>query len=192
MNNKQKEINIEKNDPFSSYTVGSLVLIGILFLSLFFGWSYIFNTDSGVEIGVNGWNYVCLSFTWYFKTTNEVLFGNVAAFYYYVKYIVVVLTVVTAIAFYLLIALAPIAFINIKKSSAKLATANGILSVVLAVVLLVCFIVSLCMGPKMIKGYCSNNPKCSVCSLAILPMFIAIANGVLNFVLRHKMLENIE
>ena len=155
MNNKQKEINIEKNDPFSSYTVGSLVLIGILFLSLFFGWSYIFNTDSGVEIGVNGWNYVCLSFTWYFKTTNEVLFGNVAAFYYYVKYIVVVLTVVTAIAFYLLIALAPIAFINIKKSSAKLATANGILSVVLAVVLLVCFIVSLCMGPKMIKGYCS-------------------------------------
>lgn len=192
MNNKQKEINIEKNDPFSSYTVGSLVLIGILFLSLFFGWSYIFNTDSGVEIGVNGWNYVCLSFTWYFKTTNEVLFGNVAAFYYYVKYIVVVLTVVTAIAFYLLIALAPIAFINIKKSSAKLATANGILSVVLAVVLLVCFIVSLCMGPKMIKGYCSNNPKCSVCSLSILPMFIAIANGVLNFVLRHKMLENIE
>ena len=192
MNNKQKVTNLEKNDPFSSYTVGSLVLIGILFLSLFFGWSYIFNTDSGVEIGVNGWNYVCLSFTWYFKTTNEVLFGNVAAFYYYVKHIVVVLTVVTAVAFYLLVALAPIAFINIKKSSVKLATVNGILSVVLAVVLLVCFIVSLCMGPKMIKGYCSSNPKCSVCSLAILPMFIAIANGVLNFILRHKMLENIE
>lgn len=192
MNNNQKPITQEKNDPFSSYTVGSLVIIAILFLSLFFGWSYIFNTSSGVEIGINGWNYVCLSFTWYFKTTNEVVFGNVASFYYYVKYLVITLTVLTAIVFYLLVALAPIAFINVKKSNVEITTVNAILSLIVAAILLACFIVSLCMGPKMIKGYCSNNPKCSVCSLAILPMFVAISNAILNFVLRSKMLENAE
>ena len=190
--NNQKVNNVEKNDPFSSYTVGSLVIAAIMFLSLFFGWSYIFNTGSGVEIGVNGWNYVCLSFTWYFKTTNEVVFGNVASFYYYVKYLVVTLTVLTMIAFYLLIALGVCSFINVKRTSKDLTTVNGIVSIMLAVVFLACFIVALCMGPKMIKGYCSNNPKCSVCSLAILPMFIALSNAILNFVLRSKMIESSE
>ena len=139
-NNQKSAMSLVKDDPFSSYTVGSLVIVAVLFLSLFFGWSYIYNTEVGVEIGINGWNYVCLSFTWYFKTTDTTVFGHVNSFYYYVKHLVVAETVLTMIAFWLLVSLVPLSCFNIKKANKKLTTVTAIVSIVLAVVFLACFV----------------------------------------------------
>ena len=181
-----------KEDPYSSFTVGSLFILAILFLFFFFGWSYIYNTEYGVEIGINGWNYICLGFSHAFKSTNTGLFGNVDSFYYYVKGLVVAETIITFIAFWLVVALSVIAGFNVRKANRKLVLIAGIASVVLAIVFLGCFVVALSMTPKMVSGYCGGNKKCSVHSLALLSFFVALGNAIVNFALLHKMNEDTE
>ena len=163
MNNNQNNIKKPmKEDPYSSFTVGSFIILVILLLFFFFGWSYIYNTEYGVEIGINGWNYICLGFSHAYKSMNKVVFGDVDSFYYYVNHLVEAETIITFVSF------------------------------LLAVTFLACFIVALVMTPKMVSGYCSGNKNCSVHSLALIPFFAALGNGIVNFVLLHKMGESAE
>ena len=193
MNNNQNNIKKPmKEDPYSSFTVGSFIILVIILLFFFFGWSYIYNTEYGVEIGINGWNYICLGFSHAYKSMNKVVFGDVDSFYYYVNHLVEAETIITFVSFWLVIGLGVFAFFNIRKANRKFALIGGIGSIVLAVTFLACFIVALVMTPKMVSGYCSGNKNCSVHSLALIPFFAALGNGIVNFVLLHKMGESAE
>ena len=178
-----------KDDPYSGFTVGSLVMVAILFLFYFFGWSYVYNTEYGVEIGINGWNYICLGFSHAYKSTNKDVFGDVDAFYYWVKHFVEAETIITFVSFFLAVGLTVLAAFDIKKANKRLSLIIGIVSVVLALVFLGCFVVALTMTPKMVKGYCSGNKNCSVHSLALIPFFLTFGNAIVNFVLHYKMSE---
>ena len=195
MNNENQTVvkKTIKEDPCSSFTVGSLVILAIMLLLFFFGWSYVYNTDiSGVEIGMNGWNYICLGFSRDFKSLNKVAYGEVDSFYYWVRYFVETETILTFVAFWLVLALGGVAFLNVRKANKKIALILGIASVVLALTFLACFVVSVSMTPKMVAGFCGGNKACSVHSLALIPFFVAIGNAVVNFVLAYKMGQDLE
>ena len=168
-----------------------VVLLGLMLIFFFFGWCYIYNKDYGVEVGCNGWNFICMSFCWNFKSTEKV-FGDMAVpFYYYAKYYVIVLEIMTMIIFYLTIILLILACLNLNKVNRTITTVFMFVSIVYSVALLAAFITALTMnGSKILPKYCGGNPKCSVDSLIIFPFLLSLVILIINIVLRNKLAEN--
>ena len=167
---------------------GIAILLGLMLIFFFFGWCYVYNTDYGVEVGCNGWNFICMSFVWDFENPNRV-FGDMAVpFYCYAKYYVIVLEIMTTIVFYLTLVLIALAIINLKKVSRKVATIFMIVSIVYSVFLLAAFITALTMnGSKILPRYCGGNPACSIQSLIIFPFLLSIVIMIVNIYLRAKL-----
>ena len=188
-NNKQiKNRDLTKEDIISLLRVGTVFFLGVLLLFFFFGWCYIRNNKYGVEAGMNGWNFICLSFTWNFKSVNKAIFGDVAVpFNYYAHELTIMLTVVTMIVFYLTIALIVLAIFNLIKVRTKVTKAIMILSLVNTFMLLLAFIFALVMNASdILPVFCSGNPECSIRSLIIFPFLISLLIFILNFVLKKK------
>ena len=165
-----------------------IILLGLMFIFFFFGWCYVYNADYGVEVNCSGWNFICMSFCWNFKSTNRA-FGDMAVpFYYYAKYYVIFLEIMTTIIFYLTLALVALAAINLKKASRKVTTIFMVVSFIYSVVLLAAFITALTMnGSKILPKYCSGNPACSIQSLIIFPFLLSVAILLINMYLRAKL-----
>jgi hypothetical protein len=190
-NNYQKEKTFKEmtnEEKINLYRGMILVLLGLMLIFFFFGWCYVYNKDYGVEVNCNGWNFICMSFCWNFKSTSKV-FGDMAVpFYYYAKYYVIVLEVMTTIIFYLTLVLIALVAFNLKKANRKITTIFMVLSIVYSVALLAAFITALTMnGSKILPKYCSNNPKCSVDSLIIFPFLLSVVIMIVNIVLRNKL-----
>lgn len=164
------------------------ILLGLMFIFFFFGWCYVYNTDYGVEVNCSGWNFICMSFCWNFKSTNKV-FGDMAVpFYYYAKYYVIVLEIMTTIIFYLTLVLVALAIINLKKVSRKVTKVFLIVSIVYSAMLLAAFITALTMnGSKILPKYCSGNPACSIQSLIIFPFLLSIVIMIINIYMHTKL-----
>lgn len=193
-NNYQKEKTIKemtKEEKINLYRGMIVVLLGLMLIFFFFGWCYIYNKDYGVEVGCNGWNFICMSFCWNFKSTEKV-FGDMAVpFYYYAKYYVIVLEIMTMIIFYLTIILLILACLNLNKVNRTITTVFMFVSIVYSVALLTAFITALTMnGSKILPKYCGGNPKCSVDSLIIFPFLLSLVILIINIVLRNKLAEN--
>lgn len=192
-NQKQQTIKEMTNEEkINLYRGMILVLLGLMLIFFFFGWCYVYNKDYGVEVNCNGWNFICMSFCWDFKSPNKA-FGDMAVpFFHYAKYYVIVLEVMTTIIFYLTLALIVLACLNLKKTRRIITTIFMFISIVYSVALLAAFITALTMnGSKILPGYCSGNPKCSVDSLIIFPFLLSIVIMIINIVLR-KNLSNEE
>lgn len=187
--NQVKKVMTE-DEIISSLRVSTLFLTALLFVSFFFGFCYVFNTDYGVEVGVNGWNLICMSFYWNFKSS-AVVFGDIAVpFYVYAKYYTIILTVFMTIVFYFNFIIFILSLINIKKQKYLLSKISMILSIFTTILLLGCFIVALTMnGSRILPKYCSGNPACSIHSLAIFPFFISLINMIASAVLLYKLHE---
>ena len=190
--NNQKDMSNTKDNDYSPFTVTSLLIVVAMFFCFFFGWIYIFNFDAGVtEIGMNGWNFICLSFCWKFKSIETGLFGNVYSFNYHEPEFIIALTIMTMIVFYMSLALLILVFYNIKKNSIKVTRIITLLSFVDALMLLACFIVGLLLNvTALTRGEFCDNPACSTGSLAIIPAVVAFGNGLLNHFFRHKLLAD--
>ena len=167
-----------------------IILLGLMFIFFFFGWCYVYNTQYGVEVNCNGWNFICMSFCWNFKSSNAV-FGDIAVpFYYYAKYYVIVLQIITTIIFYLTLVLVALAALNLKKVSRKVTTVFMVVSIIYSVTLLAAFVTALTMnGSRILPKYCSNNPACSIQSLIIFPFLLSVAILLINIYLRSKLLK---
>ena len=77
--------------------------------------------------------------------------------------------------------------LNIKKYHAKLETATMIVLYGLAAAYLTCIVVALTMnGSKILSGYCNNNPKCSIATLAFFPFFITLITAIVHSVFLYK------
>ena len=175
-----------------------IVVGAILLLCYFFGFSYVWNTSYGSEAGMNGWNYIIAGFAYIFsgfkfnfKATNMV-FGDMAVpFNYYAKVYVRVLSIAVVVTFIVLLAYILASALNIKKYHAKLEMISMILLYVLSAAFLTCIVVALTMnGSKILPGYCSNNPKCSIATLAFFPFFISLIMAIINSVFIYKSKEN--
>ena len=165
-----------------------IVLLGLMFIFFFFGWCYVYNTQYGVEVNCSGWNFICMSFCWNFKSSNKV-FGDMAVpFYYYAKYYVIVLQIMTTIIFYLTLILVALAAINLKKASRKVTTIFMVVSFIYSITLFAAFITALTMnGSKILPKYCSGNPACSIQSLIIFPFLLSVTILLINMYLRAKL-----
>ena len=165
-----------------------LIMMGIMLISFFFGWCYIYNTDYGVEVGCNGWNFICQSFSWNF-TSPDKIYGDMAVpFYHYAEPYVVVLEVFTMVSFYLTLIMIALAACNIRKPHRKITTVFMIVSIIYSLSFIGSFIVALTMnGSRILKGYCGGNPACSIQSLIIFPFLFSLIVMILNIVLRYKL-----
>ena len=191
----QKDIKTVANeDSYGGFTVGSFFLVVALFFTFFFGWIFVQNFEQGdTEIGMNGWNFICLSFCWAFKSSNVTAFGKSYIFYYYEPGFVVTLTILTMLVFYISIALLVMVFRNIKRNSQKITRLVIILSFVDALLLLACFVTGLFLNatPLTRSQWCSN-PACGSMSLAIIPALVVFGNGLLNLFFRKRLLRDQE
>lgn len=166
------------------------ILLGLMLVFFFFGWCYIYNKDYGVEAGCNGWNFICMSFCWNFKSP-EMIFGDMAVpFYHYAEYHVIVLEIMTTVIFYLTLILIGLSIFNLKKPNRKLTTIFMVISIIYSVFLLAAFITALTMnGSKILPGFCGGNPKCSVDSLIIFPFLLSIVIMITNILFRNYLKE---
>jgi hypothetical protein len=166
----------------------SIILLGLMFIFFFFGWCYVYNTKYGVEVGCNGWNFICMSFCWNFKSANSA-FGDMAVpFYCYAKYYVIVLEILTTIIFYLTLVLVALACINLKKPNRLVTNISMIVSIVYSVVILGAFVTALIMNASdILPFYCSGNPACSIQSMIIFPFLLSILILIVNILLRNKL-----
>ena len=166
------------------------ILLGLMLVFFFFGWCYVYNKDYGVEVNCSGWNFICMSFCWNFKSTEKV-FGDMAVpFYYYAQYYVIVLEIITTVIFYLTLVLIALAAFNLKKPNRKITSVFMVISIIYSIFLLAAFITALAMnGSKILPKYCGGNPKCSVDSLIIFPFLLSIAIMITNIILRKNLKE---
>ena len=166
------------------------ILLGLMLVFFFFGWCYVYNKDYGVEVNCSGWNFICMSFCWNFKSTEKV-FGDIAIpFYYYAQYHVIILEIMTTVIFYLTIVLIALAAFNLKKANRKITSVFMVVSIIYSALLLAAFITALTMnGSKILPKYCGGNPKCSVDSLIIFPFLLSIAIMITNIVLKKNLDE---
>lgn len=166
------------------------ILLGLMLVFFFFGWCYVYNKDYGVEVNCSGWNFICMSFCWNFKSTEKV-FGDIAIpFYYYAQYHVIILEIMTTVIFYLTIVLIALAAFNLKKANRKITSVFMVVSIIYSAFLLAAFITALTMnGSKILPKYCGGNPKCSVDSLIIFPFLLSIAIMITNIVLKKNLDE---
>ena len=164
------------------------ILLGLMLVFFFFGWCYIYNKDYGVEVNCSGWNFICMSFSWNFKSPNQA-FGDIAVpFFHYAKYYVIVLEIMTTVIFYLTLILIALASFNLKKANRLITTVFMVISFIYSATLLAAFITALTMnGSRILPEYCSSNPACSVDSLIIFPFLLSVIILILNIVLRRKL-----
>ena len=192
-NNYQKQTvkEMTREEKINLYRGMILVLLGLMLIFFFFGWCYVYNTKYGVEVSCNGWNFICMSFCWDFKSPNKI-FGDMAVpFFHFAKYYVIVLEIMTTIIFYLTLIMIALACFNLKKPRRIITTIFMIVSIIYSVTLLAAFITALTMnGSKILSGYCSNNPACSVNSLIIFPFLLSIVIMIINIVLRNSLAED--
>ena len=194
MEKKVVKQDMTQEDKKKVIAESGIVVGGILLLCYFFGFSYVWNTSYGSEAGVNGWNYIISGFIWIFsgftfkfKETGAIYGDMAVPFNYYAKYYVRVLAIATVVSFIVLVAYILMSALNIKKYHAKLETATMIVLYGLAAAYLTCIVVALTMnGSKILSGYCNNNPKCSIATLAFFPFFITLIMAIVHSVFIHK------
>ena len=182
-----KDLSLEEKQK--TLVISSLVLVGVLLLCYFFGWCYVWNSDFGAEVGVNGWNCIIACLTWSFSNPAGVYGDMHVPFNHYAKAYMRVLAVATMISFVILIAFAVLTCLNVKKYNKKIEKVSMILLYVLAASFLACIIIALVTnGSRILRGYCNNNPKCSIQTLAFFPFFITLASAIAHsvFIVRVK------
>lgn len=196
--NVNQEMTLE--DKKKVIAESGIVIGAILLLCYFFGFSYVWNTSYGSEAGMNGWNYIISGFIYIFSgftfkfNKTGAIYGDMAVpFNYYAREFVRILAIATVVSFIILLAYIAVSALNIKKYHAKLQTVAMILLYVLAAAYLTCIVVALAMNVSgILSGYCSNNPKCSIATLAFFPFFISLIMAIVNSVFMYKSKENEE
>ncbi len=183
---KKQETYFEDKKKISAQS--GLIIAAILLLCYFFGFSYIWNTGYGSEASVNGWNYIFACLTWNFKGTSWIYGKGLAVpFNYYAKHYVRVLSVATTVTFAFILIYIVLTIFNTIKFRKKLEIISMILLYVLALAFLACIVVALTMnGSKILSGYCNNNPKCSIATLAFFPFFISLIAAISHTVFIYK------
>ena len=124
MDNSVKKPEMSLDDKKKILAESGIIVGAVLLLCYFFGWSYVFNTGYGVEVGVNGWNYIIACFSWQFKSTAAVYGDMAVPFNYYAKYYVRVLSVMTTVSLGVLLSFIIVSCFNIKKYHAQLEKAS--------------------------------------------------------------------
>ena len=163
-----EETNVVKTKKFDeergAYTVGGLVGCAVLLLLYFVGWSYIYNTDGGVEVGISGWNLIIAFMTNNYKGVGAGIGQISAPFYCYAQSLTVALSILAFVSFIFVLVIIGLSILNICLNNKRwLSKIIHILFYALAAIFIASIVVSLCMKhSRILRVYCSGKPACSM------------------------------
>lgn len=168
------------------------VYMGFGFIALalvlcFCNWIYVDNSNSGVEVSVSGYSFLCAFLSGNYNSTDVKIFGDIAIpFYYYAKDACSQIGFFTflAILFCIVSAVFGGVFLITPSKKIKSAAEYGACgcSALSCAFFLVSFIVAvLVKNSDILPVFCSGNSACSIKSLAILSA-IAVGAAAVNFV----------
>lgn len=171
---KQKAYN-KQVEKFPIYNIVIIVALAVLFLTYFFNWVYVYNTSFGTEVKVSGWSFFVACITGEFTSANKI-YGDLAMpFYYDAKSYCLELAPLTVVAIALTTATLIVVILALITKKNNLSIIAVLTSLSNFVVLIVCFSIALSMKDgTILSRYCSNNPACSIRSLAIIPAILSI------------------
>ena len=164
--------------PWIALGVSVLVL-----LLMFVTFADVYNSAAGVgvEVKVSGWSFVMAGLTGNF-TSPESIYGDMAMpFYYYAGQwceSVATFALLSVIAVIINVVVQIIA--GIKKLHI-LNCISAVLSVIVTILLIVCYAQGLAMkNGSILSIYCGGNPLCSIRSFAIFPALISVGGAVVS------------
>ena len=165
----------EKVGKLRLFPILALTVALILLLLFFMDWAYVYNSDSGTEVSVTGFNCLVSGISGNYEGTESSIGDMAMPFYYYAKAESVTLSSITVATFFVLLAMiAAFALASIKNKEYFI-IAGLVLGVALTGLLFVSYSVALSMkGAKILSGYCEGNVKCSIRSEAILPALLSL------------------
>ena len=170
------------------FTVGALVGCIALILFYFVGWSYIYNTEAGVEIGINGWNLIIAFMSSNYKGVGGGVGSISLPFYYYAKSITVALSVLAFVSFIFVLIITGLIIANLcLKNKRIISKIIHILFYVLGAIFIASIVVALCMKHgRILRVYCSGNPACSMQTLIFFQAILSIGLGIVYSVFLYK------
>lgn len=163
------------------------IFSAVFYLMFFFSFVYIWNTSFGTEAQVNGFNIVFCTLGNASRKTG-LLYGDMAVpFYYYAKIYMIVLGIMVTTGFFLGLIQLLLSILGIKIKKPVIDKISLVVDILLVVVMLASFITALAVnGSRVLPIYCSNNPKCSIQSLAIFPFFVSVGQLITTAVTIYK------
>lgn len=184
---QQYEAATKKLFIFPCIAVGLSILVLLLF---FVHFADVYNTASNsLEFAVNGWTFFVAGLTGTY-TSPKLASGFLAVpFYSHAQQWTETVGTVTVIAVFVIVFNLLVQVITIFKKMHSLNVLSAVLSVVSAVLLIVCFAKSIDMNnATIISDYC-NNPACEVRSYAIFPALFALGSAAVSAVATVKHLK---
>lgn len=194
----EKRLQEEKQKKYDAFwkklrflSLASLLFAGLLLLFMLVNWAAVYNTSSGIEVKITGFNCVASGLSGNYTGT-DAAFGNMAVpFEYYASAYVKRLCLLSVVVMFVSIARI---LVDIFASITNKQGAFNFLSVAFGVaqtaLFTACYVVALSMkDASILSVYCGGNPDCSIVSLAILPAVFALlslAIPVIGIVLSKK------
>ena len=185
--NKKKNYQVlraqaEKEEKFTSdvkklrlFPILALAVAIIVLFLFFTDWAFVYNTDSGTEVSVSGFNCLVSGTSGNYSGTEKAIGDMAMPFYYYAKAESVALSSVTVAAFFVLLATIVAYALASVTNKEHFNIAGLVLGFVLMVLLFVCYSKALSMkDAKILSDYCGGNVKCSIRSEAILPALLML------------------
>ena len=171
---KERRYELAKNAIYPLEIVACVAAV-IVVLLFFLNWAYVNNTDVGVEVKVSGFNAFIAGITGDYSSPSSA-FGDMAIpFYMYAKSYSESLGLLTVIALFSAAATLVLSVVNavfaLLKKNRILNYPLAVLSLITAIVLILCFTTALSMKDAQIL---------SIRSLAIIPAVLSVAVTVLS------------
>lgn len=159
--------------PIIALAVSVLVL-----LLMFVTFADVYNTAEGVgvEVKVKGWSFVISALTGQY-TSPDAIYGDMAMpFYYYAAQWCESVAIFALLSVLVIIINAVVQIFTVVSKYHVLNVVSAVLSLLSAVLLIVCYAQGLAMkNGEILSVYCSGNPLCSIRSFAIYPALFALA-----------------
>ncbi|MGN0814643.1 MAG: hypothetical protein ACI4MH_05375 [Candidatus Coproplasma sp.] len=171
----RRKIYEQKSAKLNIFHLIAIAVCGVLLLTYFFDWTYVYNTDiKGAEVNASGWSFFLAAISNNYSSASSV-FGNISVpFYYYAQSYVEVLGVLTIISVFLILIAAAIEIVAARTGRHMLSYVSVPIDILLLIMLVAGFVVALSMkDAEILSKYCSGNPACSIRSLIIIPVIVA-------------------
>ena len=194
----ERKLQEEKQKKFESawkklrfLSLASLLFAGLLLIFMLVNWAAVYNTDSGIEVKISGFNCVAAGLSGNYTGT-DAAFGDMAVpFHYYAESYVKTLSVLSVIVMFVSIARILVEiFASITNKQGAFNFLGIGFGAAQSALFIWCYSVALSMkDARILAVYCGGNPACSIVSTAILPAVFAILSisiPVLGLILSKK------
>ena len=170
------------------FAVGALVGCVALLLFYFCGWSYIYNTEYGVEIGISGWNLIVAFLTDGYSSLRTGVGSISVPFYKYASSITVALSILAFVSFIFVLITTGLVIANLcLKNKRVISKIIHVMFYLLGAIFIASIVVALCMKHgRILRTYCSGNPACSMQTLIFFQAILSIGLGIVYSVFLYK------